>query len=551
LEEGIKREWRPSKRQEEFTQIPDSVREAFYGGAAGGGKSELLLMLPLVREFYKHPRWKGILFRRTFPELEKSLILRSESDGFYKATGAEYNRQLRRWRWPSGAILDFGYAEYENDVRRYDTTEYNYVGWDELTSFTEFQYMYITWSRARTADENLPVIVRSGSNPGNVGHGWVRKRFVEPAPYGTLIRDKKSGHKRIFIQSLPTDNPYLMKADPGYIRGLEMLPEAEKRAKLYGDWWTFSGQVFDDWRVEPFSDEPANAQHVIPAFQIPDYWPKILATDWGFAAMAWNGWFAASPTGRAYLYREYTCQRTKIADWGSIVGRLSSKDNLVDAVLDPSAWSQTGVDKTIQVQLDEVSGIRFRKADNDRLGGKTLMQEYLRWRPRPAKKTPQEGFDSDYAQFIMRVKGPLAYETYLEAFLPEAPESNLPKLQVFGTAPIEEYGVAPEFIRAIPLCVYNSDTANRKNKEDVAEFDGDDPYDGGRYGIKAVDHYYNQSRRENQKVQDREKILVNFQKTQDYTTLHRQMEKFEHKLANSKLPLRRFHGPNRQSTRVF
>src|SRR5690349_8326076 len=224
------RSWKPTKRQEEFISLPDTVREGFYGGAAGGGKSEILLLLPIVRGFYKYPRWKGLLLRRTYPELEKSLILRSQE--WYPHTGAEYNRQLRRWKWPSGAILDFGYAEHENDVRRYDTTEYNYIGWDELTSFTEFQYMYLSMSRCRTSDTNLPAFIRSASNPGNIGHGWVRKRFVEPAPYGTIIKDKKTGQKRIFIQSLLKDNPYLMKADPNYERSLEMMPEAEKRAKL-------------------------------------------------------------------------------------------------------------------------------------------------------------------------------------------------------------------------------------------------------------------------------------------------------------------------------
>lgn len=547
--EATDRIWKPSRRQEDFAAVPDSVFEGFYGGAAGGGKSELLLMLPIFRKFYEAPRFKGILFRRTFPELEKSLILRSESDGFYKGTGGEYNRQLRRWRWPSGAILDFGYSEHENDIRRYDTTEYNYIGWDELTSFTEFQYMYMTMSRCRTSDQNLPTIVRSGSNPGNIGHGWVRKRFVEPAPYGTILRDKATGLKRIFIQSLATDNPYLMAADPDYIRRLEMMPEAEKRAKLYGDWWTFSGQVFDDWRVEPFVDEPAYARHIIPAFEVPSYWPRVLATDWGFSAMAWTGWFAAAPTGRAYLYREYTCKQTKISDWGTMVGRLSSTEKIVDAVLDPSAWQNTGVDKTVAIQLQEASGLSYRKGDNDRLGGKTLMQEYLRWRPKPPKKIPQVGFDADLAAWIMRNKGPEAHNVYVDAFVPEPPECNLPKLQVFGTDPVEEFGLAPEFIRAIPLCVYNSDTS-KGNKEDVAEFEGDDPYDGGRYGIKAIDRYFNQAKRDFDIVQRRDAVMTKFHQTQDYTFLHRAMEKVEYQEKAAKTAIRRFHRA-RRDTRAF
>jgi hypothetical protein len=535
--------WKPSRRQEDFASIPDSVFEGFYGGAAGGGKSELLLMLPIFRRFYEASRFKGILFRRTFPELEKSLILRSKSDGFYKGTGGEYNEQKRRWTWPSGAIMDFGYCEYEQDIRRYDTTEYNYVGWDELTSFTEFQYMYMTMSRVRTSDSNLPTIVRSGSNPGNIGHGWVRKRFVEPAPYGTIIRDKTTGLKRIFIQSLATDNPYLMEADPNYVRKLELLPEAEKRAKLYGDWWTFSGQVFDDWRIEPFHDEPPHARHVIPAFEIPAYWPRILATDWGYTAMAWNGWVAAAPTGRAYMYREYTCKQTKISEWGTTVLKLSAGEKLVDAVLDPSAWAKTGVEKTVAEQLQLTSGITYRRADNDRLGGKILMQEYLRWRPKPPKKVVETNFDPDLAQWIFRNKGTNAYEAYLDAFVPEVPETNLPKLQVFGTKPIEEFGVCPEFIKALPLCVYNSD--EKGDPEDVAEFDGDDPYDGGRYAIKAVDRYYNIARQKFVEIDRREKVLTKFKENGDYNFLHRAMEKVEHAEKVGKRGVRRFHRAGR------
>ncbi len=528
--------WKPTKRQETFLSIPDEVREGMFGGAAGGGKSETLLMLPIARGFYKAPRFKGILFRRTFPELEKSLILRSESDGYYSGTGGQYNRQIRRWRWPSGAILDFAYAEHENDVRKYDTTEYNYVGWDELTSFTEFQYMYITFSRARTSDSRLPVLVRSGTNPGNIGHGWVRKRFVEPTPFGTIIRDKLTGMLRIFIQSLVTDNKYIMEADPGYIRGLEMLPEAEKRAKLYGDWWTFSGQVFEDWRMEPFIDEPSNARHVIPAFDIPSYWPVVLATDWGYSAMTWNGFFAASPHKRAYLFKEYACMRTKISTWGTELGKMVEGMNLVDAVLDPSAWQNTGVEKTVAIQLMESSGISYRCADNDRLGGKILMQEYLRWRPKPLKKIPATGFDPELASWIMRNKGPVDHAKYCDSFVPEAPEGNLPKLQVF-----EE---CEEFQRAVPLCVYNSDSVGSKarlDKEDVAQFDGDDPYDGGRYGLKAVDRYYNQSIRAFEGVERREVVLKQFEATHDYTTLHRQMEKLERGERDARQPMRRFH----------
>ncbi len=201
-------------------------------------------------------------------------------------------------------------------------------------------------------------------------------------------------------------------------------------------------------------------------------------------------------------------------------------------MLDPSGWNNVGVEHTVADQIMENSGILFRKADNDRLGGKMLMQEYLRWRPKPPKKIPAEGFDLDYSQRLLRIKGMDAYNSYLDAFIPEAPESNLPKLQVFQTC--------PEFTQTIPLCVYNAD-GSTKDKEDVAEFDGDDPYDGGRYGIKAVDRFFNMSVRETQKVAEIEQVIQRVKETGDQTTFHRQMEQVERKQAAAKRPFRRFH----------
>lgn len=330
--------WKPTAREAEFISLPDSIFEAMYGGAAGGGKSETLLMIPIVREFYKHPQFKGLILRRTFPELEQSLILRSEE--WYRQTGGKYNDQKHRWRWPSNAIVQFGYAEHEKDVRRYDTSEWNYIAFDELTSFLEFQYMYLTMTRCRSSTLELPAIVRSGTNPGNIGHGWARKRFVEPAKNGhVIIRDAKTKLKRIFIPSRVTDNPHLLAANPQYVQQLETLPEAEKRAKLYGDWWTFSGQVFDEWRAEHMPDEPENAIHVIDPIQIPDWWPVIVSIDWGYSAMLWAGFAALSPDRRVYLFDEYAGRRLKISTWAVKIKRRCEKiKNIKEVILDPSAW---------------------------------------------------------------------------------------------------------------------------------------------------------------------------------------------------------------------
>ena len=137
--------WKPTQKQEVFLSLDDKIFEALFAGAAGPGKSEVLMMLPLVRGFTNEPRFKGIFFRRTYPELEKEIIPRCRE--YYSAIGGRYNDQTKRWSFPSGAIIFFAHLEHEQDVRKYDTSEFNYVAFDELTSFTEFQYLYIVGSR--------------------------------------------------------------------------------------------------------------------------------------------------------------------------------------------------------------------------------------------------------------------------------------------------------------------------------------------------------------------------------------------------------------------
>jgi hypothetical protein len=511
--------WKPHQKQVEFIEIPDSIFEAMYGGAAGGGKSELLIMLPIIRGWHKHPKFHGIIFRETFPQLEESIIPRA--DAFYSLVGAKYNETKHVWKFPSGAIIRASYLEKEKDAREHDTAEYHYAAFDELTAFHEFVYKYIT-SRVRSSIPGIPALVRSATNPGNKGHLWVRKRFVDPAPDGrTVIYDTKSQTKRIFIPAKLEDNPYLNEADPGYGFRLEILPEAERRAKKDGDWYVFSGMVFEEWRVRPLGDEPPQARHVIEPFDVPEWWPRILAVDWGYTANTWAGWAAVTPDARCILYREYVARKTDIAIWGADIRRHSQfeLDGIVDIVMDPSAWAKRGDPKTISEQFEEASGFRPNKADNDRLGGKMLMHEFLRWKPKPPRYIPPEGYDPDKEQHIYRNFGSTAALDYKKMFDPEPPEKNLPKLQVFNHC--------KNFIDVIPVCTY--DSKEGRTAEDVAEFDGDDPYDGGRYLIKAFHRYVNLSYNNDQKRQRISTIMNRFSETGDYTMLHRQMEALEKK----------------------
>lgn len=527
------RVWKPHAKQIEFIQLPFSVFEALYGGAVGGGKSELLYMLPIIYGFHKIPGFHGVLFRETYPQLEASLILRAVP--IYKMLGAHYDSTKHTCTFPTvegaPAIIRFSYLENDKDARDHDTNEYQYEGFDELTAIPDSptfnRYIYLT-SRVRSILDDVPPIIRSATNPGNVGHLWVRKRFIEPAPEGgKFLYDPDSETRRIFIRALLTDNPYLLQKDPGYLKRLRLLPLAEQRAKIYGDWWVFAGQVFTEWRDRflsaRFPDEPDNASHVIDDVIPPAWMPRVVACDWGFnPGKTWVGWAGIAPDKRVILYRERVFSKTNISVWGAEVARASQheREAIVSFKLDPSAWGHRGEEKTLAEQITDATGFPWEKADNDRIGGKSLLHEFLRWAPRPASFIPPEGYNEEMAFRILRNNGPKAYREYVDLFEPEEPETDLPRLQVCRSC--------EEFRKVIPACVYAEEKPGKK-AEDVAEFIGDDAYDGGRYLLKAVDDYLNLSSKNAIKHSELAIIVKDLEETGDWNSYIRRMDKYDEK----------------------
>lgn len=482
----IEKVWKPFKRQEDFVGLPDNFFEGFYGGAAGGGKSDVIVMLPILRQFHENPNYHGIVFRRTFPELEESLLM--VANKWYPYFGAKYDATKHSWKFPSGAVQRFSYLQTDEDARSHDTAQYHYIGFDELTHFTEFQYTYML-SRVRRSTQELPVIVRGASNPGNVGHGWVRKRFVEPWRWGyKALYDSRSETYRIFIPSKATDNPHIMENDPNYVNRLRLLPLAEQKAKIEGDWWAYSGQVFSELRMQQFPGEPEHALHVCPYFDVPGWWPKFIAIDWGYTAMTVAYWFTVSPDGRLFVYREYACTKKAPQVWGADIMRASQFDgNIKYATLDPSAWQNRGEQKLIWMQVQDALGdIQVKQADNDRIGGKLAIHEILRWETRPQRYVPKEGFKQETYDRIFRMSGLKTALEYKKMFDPEVPEVNLPKLQILE-------GTCPRLGDVLSQCVYQDAKKDGKTPEDVKEFDGDDPYDAFRYGVKEYEAFISEA----------------------------------------------------------
>lgn len=534
--------WRPTLKQERFLSIPLSVKEAFYAGAVNAGKSDVLLLYPLVHGWHKHSQFKGIFFRRTMPELRNEIIPRSRD--YFRPFGATYNKTDACWTFPaegqagsgyanSGALFFMAHCENENDVHNYDSMQPNYAAFDELTSFTEWIYLYITIERVRV-DQNLmgilPMICRSGSNPGNIGHNFVYKRFIKPYPTGGRILKGRGGIKRVFIPATIDDNPH---ASQQYKEELDALPDAEKKAKKYGDWTAYEGQVFDEFRDKHYPGEPENAVHMIAEFDIPSWWPRIVSIDWGFAAMCSIGFAAISPTKRVYVYRHLMFYGKKIEEWGPEVNFFVEKEQPADIIICHSANQHRGDPHSILEQVQEVLSAPVRLGEKDRIGGKLLLHEYLRWKIKPVPNKELGEYDDKLAQWLIRNKGLEEYNNYLKMFAPPEPEVNIPKLQFFDN---EDVKVITESIKA---CVYEKSGSDGKKKEDVAEFAGDDPYDMIRMLLHSADQFFALAVDAQDRLVRTEQIVKQFQESRDWTSYYRNMKTLESQEMIK--PLTRYH----------
>ncbi len=225
--------------------------EVLFGGAAGGGKSHGQIVDALIYAL-RYPHSRQLLLRRTYPELEMSLV-RTALSPSTRGELYSYAASRRMGRFANGSTLDFGYCDSERDVYRYQSAEYDVIRFDELTHFTFGMYRYLL-SRLR-GTRGYPKQVKSTTNPGGLGHAWVKDRFIDLGPPDTVYRTP--GGSRVYLPSRVQDNGFLMRADPDYVTRLQNLSERDRRALLEGDWDIFDGQYFSEFSravhiVEPF-----------------------------------------------------------------------------------------------------------------------------------------------------------------------------------------------------------------------------------------------------------------------------------------------------------
>jgi hypothetical protein len=359
-----------------------------FGGAAGSLKSETML----VDAVAEHERrgLRAILLRRSYPELEKSLIRRSRE--LYPHCGGTYNEQKRRWTFPAGGTVEFGYCESEKDIYRYQGAEYTFIGFDESTHFSEFPIRYML-SRLRSTDPGMTLRMRLASNPGNIGHNTHKHIFhggicshCRPAHArtpGALYDDARwpsdqhpIGKSTCFIPGRLHDHS-LLGAD--YAQSLESLPGAFRKALLEGCWDVYEGQYFDHWNPSAMTIKRA-------AIDEQAWWPHWVGIDYGFnVSQAAAYLFCKSPStpefpnGRTYVLEEYTARHQPAADFARDLQRRFEANGRRFAAwyLSPDAWNQRGDGHTLADQMQQATGIGFEAASNDRVGGAMLLYTML------------------------------------------------------------------------------------------------------------------------------------------------------------------------------
>ena len=439
--------WTPQPRQKAFMERPEY--ESLYGGAAGGGKSDALLAEALRQVHIPH--YRGLILRKTYPQLSE---LEDRSREMYKAAfpRARYNESKHFWKFPSGAKIYFGAMQHTKDRTNYQGKRYDFIAFDELTHFTYEEYSYL-FSRNRPSGPGTRVYMRATANPGGIGHGWVKDRFITAAKPMTPIKTEidvhrpdgstiKTVRKRIFVPSSVFDNKKLLQNDPNYIANLALLPEAEREALLYGNWDSFSGQVFSEWINDSDHYDDRIRTHVINPFKVPKEWKVYRGFDFGYAKPFSVGWYAVDYDGRIFRIRElYGCTGTpntgvkwephKIA---KEIARVEQDDpNLkgrrILGIADPSIYDESRGESVASMM--EKHRIYFDKGDNTRIPGKMQMHYRL-------------AFDDD----------------------------GIPMFYVFNTC--------KHFIRTIPTLVYD-----QTDVEDIDTKQEDHIYDEFRYVCMA------------------------------------------------------------------
>jgi phage terminase large subunit len=419
----VSEHYKPFPQQTAFHECGAKYR--LFGGAAGPGKTTALLW-EAMRQANRYPCVDTLLLRRTFPELEASLISyfrRVVPRDMYLS----YNDTKHVITWPNGSTTRFGYSAGENDVYQYQGAEFLFIGVDELTLFTLGQWQFLT-IRNRCARRGTHPNMAGATNPGNIGHAWVKALWIDKRPAPGMDRPGQyHPDDYAFIRATLADNP-IYKDDADYLKTLDALPRHLRQAFLEGDWNVFAGQYFDLFDVRRHTERAEQ-------LALEPWWPRWISVDWGFEHPSAVYWHAAKPDGAVATYREFVANHLSprmlaqaIAERS--VDREGRFERIGEVYLSPDAFARHTSESTIAEQLGDVlaqNGLpRPSPADDDRVGGWMLLYQML-----------------EAGQWVIA--------------------DNCAQL-----------------IECLPMLVRDP-----ANVEDVLKTSGDDPADSARYGLKS------------------------------------------------------------------
>jgi phage terminase large subunit len=379
--------YRPFARQREFHRSRAKYR--LFGGAAGPGKTKALLW-EAIWQANEVAGCDTLLLRRTYQELESSLLSYLRRD-VPRQLYRNYNEAKHVVTWRNGSTTRFGYCRNENDVYQYQGAEFLFIGIDELTHFTLKQWQFLS-SRNRCPVPGSYCSMAGASNPGNIGHAWVKALWVDHVPPPGYERPELYDCKEYdFIRAKLEDNPVYAN-DEAYRRTLAAMPEHLRRAFLDGDWNVFAGQYFD---IFEFGRHTARPEEV----RLEPWWPRWISIDWGFqhpSAVYWhcavpvemvkhgpraNAQAGASSEARIVTYREFVQSGLSPRMLAQAIAERSGRERISEVFLSPDAFAHRTAEASIAEQLGEVLGAcglpRPSPADDDRVGGWQLMYQLL------------------------------------------------------------------------------------------------------------------------------------------------------------------------------
>lgn len=459
--------YKPFAKQDEFHNCKAKYR--LFGGAAGPGKSKALLMEAIVQA-WKFPNVNTLLLRRTFPELEGSLLLYFRRD-VPRELYRSFNEAKHVVTWHNGSTTRFGYSQSENDIYQYQSGEYLFIGIDELTHFTLRQWQFLT-SRNRCPVANTFPNMAGATNPGNIGHAWVKALFVDKQPAAGMDPREYDALDYAFIAARVWDNP-IYANDSSYLKTLEKLPDAYRRAFLDGDWSVFAGQYFTNF-------DPSRSVIRAESIAAEAWWPRWISMDWGFEHPAAIYWHTSAP---AVESRQRRLDDSHTHGYGC--GQPAQNVEIPRAgVVD--SWSATS-DARRKTRV-----ITYRECVEQHLAPRALAAEIVaRSRDREGKA---EHIDAIYLSpdaFAHHTDESSIAERLGDALVAAGFPRPVPAdndrvsgwMLMYEMLEADEWQIAdscPKLIRTLPELV--RDTVN---VEDIAKREGDDAADAARYGLKT------------------------------------------------------------------